>query len=126
MSSFTVSFNGRFEDLVREIGMSLNGLIRKLVGEEGTKPLRSTFMRPENAETGWIKDHVVLQVAIALWQKPNEARGLGTIADDVRTRYKLEVEEWIEENRAKLAEIGFLRDDDEPVRFDRYGRRTSQ
>lgn len=127
MSTFTVSFNGRPEDLLREIGMSLNGLIRKLVGENGTKPIKSTFMRPENAEVDWIREHVVLQVAIALHQRPNEQREIAVLKIKVRDTYKPEIQEWIEDNREKLAEVGFLQVDEEnvPIKFDRFGRRVS-
>lgn len=122
MSKFTVSFNGRPEDLLRELGMSLNGLIRRLVGENGTKPMRSTFMRPENAEADWIRDHVVMQVAFALQQRPNEKRQLRELMGRVREEYTNEIRQWIEDHREKLAEVGFLRLDEEPVKFDKYGR----
>jgi hypothetical protein len=125
MSKFEVSFNGRPEDLLREIGMSLNGLIRKLVGENGTKPIRSTFIRPENAEVGWIREHVVLQVAFALHQKPEEKCQISELMARVREVYKDDIKRWIEDNREKLAEVGFLRLDEENVRFDRFGRRVS-
>lgn len=124
MTTFNVSFNGRPEDLLREIGMSLNGLIRKLVGENGTKPLRSTFIRPENAEVGWIRKHVVMQVSFALQQRPSEKRDLGVLMGLVDKEYKGEIEKWIEDNRPQLAEIGFVQLDEEPVKFDRFGRRS--
>ena len=121
MSTFTVNFNGRPEDLLREIGMSLNGLIRKLVGENGTKPIRSTFLRPENAEVGWIRDHVFLQVALALNMRPNEVRDLNVLVKLVKDEYRKDVDQWIEDNREKLAELGFIRDEDE-IKYDRFGR----
>lgn len=123
MSSFTVNLNGRPEDLLREIGMSLNGLIRRLAGESGTRPIRSTFLRPENAEVGWIKEHVVVQVALAFQTRPDETRSLGVLMGHVRERYKKDIENWIEDNRVKLAELGFIRGDEE-VGFDRFGRRV--
>lgn len=125
MTQFNVSFNGRPEDLLREIGMSLNGLIRKLVGENGTKPIKSTFMRPENAEVGWIRKHVVNQVAFALHQRPNENRDIAVLMILVEREYKGEVDQWIEDNREKLAEVGFVQLDEEPAKFDRFGRRVS-
>ena len=121
MSTFTVNFNGRPEDLLREIGMSLNGLIRKLVGENGTKPIRSTFLKPENAEVGWIRDHVFMQVALALNMRPNEVRDLNVLMKLVKNEYRKDVDGWIEENREKLAELGFIRDEDE-IKYDRFGR----
>ena len=124
MTKFNVSFNGRPEDLLREIGMSINGLIRTLVGANGTKPLRSTFMRPENAEVGWIKEHVIQQVAFAIHQQPNEKREIGFLMGRVREEYGQEIQQWIEDNREKLAEVGFLQLDDEPAKVDKYGRRT--
>ena len=121
MSTFTVNFNGRPEDLLREIGMSLNGLIRKLVGENGTKPIRSTFLKPENAEVGWIRDHVFMQVALALNMRPNEVRDLNVLVKLVKDEYRKDVDQWIEDNREKLAELGFIRDEDE-IKYDRFGR----
>ena len=124
MSSFTVNLNGRPEDLLREIGMSLNGLIRRLVGENGTKPLRSTFLKPENADVDWIRHHVVMQVSLALHMRPNEKRDVAAISYLVKQEYRKDIDQWIEDNREKLAELGFIRDDEvEGVKFDRFGRR---
>lgn len=116
MSTFKVSMNGRPEDLLRQIGMSLNSFIRKVVGEHGTKPIATTFLRPQDADAGWIRDHVVLQVARALQARPNEARGFDTIIAWVRESYKDEIKGWIEDNRERLAELGFIRDDFNEIR----------
>lgn len=122
-----VSFNGRPEDLLREVGMSLNSLIRRLVGDNGTKPMRSTFLRPENAQADWIRQHVVLQVAIALQMRPEEKRNVNLLMQLVKDRYKIEIDQWIEDNRDRLAELGFVFDEEDgQIRFDRFGRRTSR
>jgi hypothetical protein len=127
VTKFNVTFNGRPEDLLREIGMSVNGLIRTLAGISGSKPMRSTFMRAENIDVGWIRNHVVMQVAFALHQRPNEKRDLHVLMGRVREEYNAEIQQWIEDNREKLAEVGFLQVDEEhvPVKFDRFGRRVS-
>lgn len=120
MSKFSVDLNGHPEDLLREVGMSLNGLIRRLASEHGAVPLRKTFLRPETAEIEWIMDHVVTGVATAIRMMPDENREFKVIADYVRERHRKDIEEWIEENREKLAEIWFMRNDIGSIRLGRF------
>jgi len=108
MAKFKARFEGYPEDLVRVVGMSMNSLIRKIAEENEAKGTRSTFLRPETATPEWLLDHVVEQVAIALFQRPTETRTINELARKVIERYRGEIEEWIEENKVNLAEIGFL------------------
>ena len=108
MAKFKAHFEGYPEDLVRVVGMSMNSLIRRIAEENEAKGTRSTFLRPETATPDWLLDHVVEQVAIALFQRPTETRSINELALKVLERYRGQIEEWIEENKVNLAEIGFL------------------
>jgi hypothetical protein len=108
VAKFKAHFEGYPEDLVRVVGMSMNSLIRRIAEENEAKGSRSTFLRPETATPEWLLDHVVEQVAIALFQRPLEKRSINELALKVLERYRGDIEEWIEENKVNLAEIGFL------------------
>jgi hypothetical protein len=108
MAKFKATFEGYPEDLVRVVGMSMNGLIRRIAEENEAKGTRSTFLRPETATPEWLMNHIVEQVAIALFQRPTEKRSINELAIKVIERYRSDIEGWIEENKVNLAEIGFL------------------
>jgi hypothetical protein len=108
MAKFKATFEGYPEDLVRVVGMAMNGFIRKMAEENDAKAVRSTFLRPETATPEWLLDHITEQVAIALFQRPTEKRSINELARRVLEEYRDEIEDWIEENKVNLAEIGFL------------------
>lgn len=108
MAKFKATFEGYPEDLVRVVGMSMNGLIRKIAEENDAKAVKSTFLRPETATVEWLTQNIEWQVAIALFQRPTEKRAINELARRVAEEYRTEIEEWIEENKVNLAEIGFL------------------
>lgn len=114
MAKFKAHFEGYPEDLVRVVGMSMNGLIRRIAEENEAKGGRSTFLRPETATPEWLMDNIVEQIAIALFQRPSEKRSINELALKVIERYRGEIEDWIEENKVNLAEIGFLFDPNDP------------
>jgi hypothetical protein len=101
-------FEGYPEDLVRVVGMSMNGFIRKIAEEQDAKAVRTTFLRPETATPDWLANHMVEQIAISLFQRPLEKRSINELAIRVWEEYKPDIEAWIEENKPNLAEIGFL------------------
>lgn len=110
MSKFSVRFDGYPDDLLAELGMSMNDLIRRIAGGEGTKPVRSTFVKPENANVDWLRENILHQITVAIWQKPKVGKGFSEIKEEVRRTHLKDIDEWIEEKKALLAEIGFLKD----------------
>lgn len=108
MAKFKATFEGYPEDLVRVVGMAMNGLIRKIAEENDAKAVKSTFLRPETATVEWLTTNIEWQVAVALFQRPSEKRSVNELARRVAEEYRKEIEEWIEENKVNLAEIGFL------------------
>lgn len=102
------TFNDYSVDLVSLVGMSMNGLVRKICEEQGCKPVKSKFLTPETATPEWLTRHIEWEVAVALHQRPTEKRNINELARRVAEVYQDVIEEWIEENKANLAEIGFL------------------
>ena len=115
MSKFKVYFEGYPEDLVRTVGMAMNSLVRKICEEQGAKPVKSTFLRPETATPEWLRTNIEGQVAVALFQRPKESRSINELARRVAVEYERDITEWIEENKVNLAEIGFLFNPEDPA-----------
>jgi hypothetical protein len=113
MSKFTVNFKGRSEDLLREIGMSLNSFINRLVERNGAKIIRPMFLNPEDVDTDKIRNRVVTEVAWSIQMRPNENRDFKTLSNLVLEKHKKDIDNWIEDNREKLAEFIMIRVDDE-------------
>lgn len=103
-----VTFIDYSNELVSLVGMQMNGLVRKICEEQGAKPVRSTFLTPENATPDWLIKNIEWQVAVALMQRPKETRTVTELAREVAVVYEEMIGEWIEDNKANLAEIGFL------------------
>lgn len=108
MAKFKVHFTGYSDDLVSAVGMSMNALVRKICEEQGCKPVKSTFLRPETATPDWLRQNIEGQVAVALFSRPTEKRSVNELARQVMEVYRDMIDEWIEDNKANLAEIGFL------------------
>lgn len=108
MAKFKATFNDYSVDLLAQIGMSVNGLIRKIAEEQGAKPVKAGFLAPENATPEWLRAHIEWQVGVALFQRPSENRTINELARRVSEVYGDMIVEWIEENKPNLAEIGFL------------------
>jgi hypothetical protein len=108
VAKFKASFEGYPEDLVRVVGMAMNAFVRKVAEEQGAKAARSTFLRPSTATPEWLAANITEQIAISLFQRPIEKRSVQELCRRVWEEYRPDIEEWIESNKANLAEIGFL------------------
>jgi len=108
MGKFKASFEGYSNDLVMMVGMSMNACVRKICEEQSCKPAKSSFLVPETANPEWLRNNIAWQVATAIFAKPTEKRNVNELHRKVLEVYADVIEEWIQENKANLAEIGFL------------------
>jgi hypothetical protein len=121
VAKFQVKFSGRLEDVVAELGVSLNGLIRKLAA--GQKPVRGTFLTVEHYNAEWVRKHVALAVAQIRFCHHGAQGDFNEALESARLECRTFVDEWVDEHRAKLAEVGFLFDEADLVKkYDRFGR----
>ena len=111
MSKFFVKFDGYPDDIVAEVGMSMNAFIRKLLGGSSGRPTRPIFLKVEYANEKHLRDLIVWKVSSELFAQPSNKTPYAVISDEVRKRYTEEITQWIEENKALIAEIGFLKDE---------------
>jgi hypothetical protein len=109
MSKFKVEFMGREEDLVAELGLSLNSLVRRICGKVGVDCAHKTFLDLGDANVGHIRNLIPNVVYKSALMTPTvTGSNVQAFMSEHSDTVKAMVEEWIEDNREKFGELIFI------------------
>lgn len=105
MAKFNLPMKGYPDDLIAQLGLELNALVRRLSGKNPV----TRWLKAEMASTDEVRRLIVHRTAVAIHSEASHTADLGSVEFMVGKQFGKEIEEWIEERRAIFAEIELLK-----------------
>lgn len=105
MAKFEVPMKGYPDDLIAQLGMELNALVRRLSGKQGV----SRWLKTEMATVEEVRRLIVHRTAVAIHSESSHVADLASVEFMVTKQFGREIDEWIDDHRATFAEIEILK-----------------
>ncbi len=105
MAKFTLPMKGYPDDLIAQLGLELNQLVRRLSGKQGV----SRWLKEEMANTEDVRRLIVKRVAVSIHSEASQTADLAAVEFMVAKQFGKQIDEWIDERRAIFAEIELLK-----------------
>lgn len=105
MAKFELPMKGYPDDLIAQLGMDLNALVRKLSGKNAV----SRWLKAEMASTEEVRKLIVKRTAVAIHSEASHTADLASVEFMVAKQFGKEIDAWIDDRRATFAEIELLK-----------------